>query len=129
MYESQDDCPVARTLGMIGDRWTILILRDLFRGYRRYNDLLRSLDGISPNLLADRLKRLEKHGIVERELYCERPPRGEYRLTWRGRRLAPVLEAMRQWGEAFADLAFDGPAPLAAPLATPATGAGALASG
>jgi DNA-binding HxlR family transcriptional regulator len=51
MYESQDNCPVGRTLGMIANRWTILILRDLFRGYLRYNDLLRSLEGISPNLL------------------------------------------------------------------------------
>lgn len=86
---------------MIGDRWTILILRDLFRGYRRYNDLLRSLEGISPNLLSERLKRLEEYGLMERELYCQSPPRGEYRLTWQGRRLAPILEAMRQWGENF----------------------------
>ena len=86
---------------MIGDRWTILILRDLFRGYRRYNDLLRSLEGISPNLLADRLRRLEEHGLVERHLYCQRPPRGDYRLSTRGKRLAPVLEAMRQWGETY----------------------------
>ena len=107
VYASQEECPVARTLARIGDRWTILIVRDLFRGYRRYNDLLGSLEGISPNLLADRLKRLEEHGIVERRLYCLRPPRGEYHLTLRGRRLAPVLEAMRQWGEEFA------PAPAA----------------
>ena len=104
---------------MIGDRWTILILRDLFRGYRRYNDLLRSLEGISPNLLADRLKRLEEHGLVERQLYCQRPPRGDYRLTTRGKRLAPVLEAMRQWGDAYT--ACETAAAEAAP-APPATG-------
>ena len=114
MYASQEECPVARTLARIGDRWTILILRDLFRGYRRYNDLLGSLEGISPNLLADRLKGLEEHGIVERRLYCQHPRRCEYHLTLRGRRLVPVLEAMRQWGEEFA---------LPAPAATPA-GAG-----
>ncbi len=78
-----------------------MIVRDLFRGYRRYNDLLSSLEEISPNLLADRLRRLEQDGIVERQLHRQSPPRGEYRLSARGRRLTPVLEAIRQWDEAF----------------------------
>ena len=105
---------MARTLGNIGDRWTALILRGLFRGYRRYNDLLASLEGISPNLLADRLERLEQDGIVERMLYCQRPPRGEYHLSPRGRRLAPIIEALRQWGDSYTELA--PPQPAASPV-------------
>src|SRR5438105_3371254 len=92
-------CPVARTLDLIGERWTALILRDLLReGPRRYQDLQESLEGIAPNTLAARLKDLEENGLVERKLYNERPPRLEYHLTERGRSLGPVLRALRDWG-------------------------------
>jgi DNA-binding HxlR family transcriptional regulator len=92
-------CPVARTLDLIGERWTALLLRDLLRhGPRRYQDFQDSLPGIAPNMLAARLKGLEASGLVERKLYNERPPRLEYHLTDKGRSLGPVLRALREWG-------------------------------
>ncbi|HUN46428.1 MAG TPA: helix-turn-helix domain-containing protein [Stellaceae bacterium] len=93
------DCPVARTLDVIGERWTILILRDLLlQGPRKFQDFESSLAGISPNTLSARLKTLEENGIVERRLYGEHPPRAEYLLTAKGRELGPVLKALRDWG-------------------------------
>jgi len=93
-------CPVARTLNIIGERWTILILRDLsLYGPRKFQDFERSLSGISPNTLSARLKTLEEHGVVERRFYAEHPPRAEYLLTEKGRELRPVLRALREWGE------------------------------
>jgi DNA-binding HxlR family transcriptional regulator len=78
-------CPIARTLDIIGERWTILILRDLV--------------GISPNTLSARLKRLEDAGIVERRFYEQHPPRAEYLLTEKGKDLRPVLRALLDWGQ------------------------------
>ena len=93
------DCPVARTLDLIGERWTILILRDLLlKGPQRFQDLQDSLAGAAPNTLSARLKTLEKQGLIERKLYSEHPPRLEYHLTDRGRSLGPVLGALRDWG-------------------------------
>lgn len=93
-------CPVARALDIIGDRWTILILRDLLLdGRRRFQDLQQSLEGISPNTLSERLKALLESGIVERHFYEEHPPRAEYLLTKKGRSVAPVLRALKEWGE------------------------------
>ena len=93
------DCPVARTLDLIGERWTILILRDLLlEGPRRYQDFQESLAGVAPNTLSARLQELEAHGLVERKLYSERPPRLEYHLTDKGRSLGPVMKALREWG-------------------------------
>jgi DNA-binding HxlR family transcriptional regulator len=94
------NCPVARTLDIIGERWTVLILRDLFlQGPRKFHDFEGSLSGISPNTLSARLKRLEDGGIIERHFYAEHPPRAEYRLTPKGRELGPVMKALRSWGE------------------------------
>jgi len=98
-YESQPHCPVARTLDVVGDRWTILVLRDLSWGRRRFSALLESLKGISANLLSDRLKRLEEHEMIERVFYSDHPPRAEYRLTEKGRAFIPILVAMRDYGE------------------------------
>jgi DNA-binding HxlR family transcriptional regulator len=98
VYASQDKCPVARSLDILGDRWTLLIVRDLLRGRSRYSELLVSLEGIAPNLLSDRLKRLEGQGIVERSFYSDHPPRAEYRLTEKGRALGPVIRSMFDWG-------------------------------
>jgi DNA-binding HxlR family transcriptional regulator len=93
-------CPIARTLDVIGDRWTILILRDLvLQGPRKFQDFERSLRRISPNTLSARLKRLEEAGIVERHFYAQHPPRAEYVLTETGNELRPVLRALLQWGE------------------------------
>jgi DNA-binding HxlR family transcriptional regulator len=95
----QKNCPVARTLDLIGERWTILILRDLFlHGARRYQDFQDSLAGVAPNTLSARLKELEGHGLLERKLYSEHPPRLEYHLTEKGRSLGPLMRAMRDWG-------------------------------
>lgn len=92
-------CPVARTLDLIGERWTPLILRDLIlHGPRRYQDLQDSLAGIAPNTLSARLKDMEANGLIERKLYNERPPRLEYHLTEKGKSLGPVLRALREWG-------------------------------
>src|ERR1700740_2181464 len=91
-------CPIARTLDIVGDSWTILILRDLVvQGPRRFQDFERSLSGISPNTLSTRLKRLEDHGIVERRFYEQHPPRAEYVLTAKGSELRPVLRALLDW--------------------------------
>ena len=100
MSYGQKDCPVARTLDIVGERWTILILRDLLLGGpQKFHDLLRSLSGISPNTLSARLKRLEENNIIVRRFYEEHPPRAEYLLTDRGRELGPVLKALRDWGK------------------------------
>jgi DNA-binding HxlR family transcriptional regulator len=102
MTESRYDlrCPVARTLDIIGERWTILILRDLFReGPRKFNDFEFSLRGISPNTLSARLKSLEEHGILGRRIYEDHPPRAEYFLTEKGRTLGPILKALLEWGQ------------------------------
>jgi DNA-binding HxlR family transcriptional regulator len=93
------DCPVARTLDLIGERWTILLLRDLLlHGPRRFQDFQSSLPGIAPNMLSTRLKSMEDNGLVRRELYSERPPRVEYVLTDKGKSLGPIVKAMREWG-------------------------------
>jgi DNA-binding HxlR family transcriptional regulator len=97
-YKTQEACPVARSLDVIGDRWTLLVLRDLILGRGKFKDLLESLQGISPNLLAQRLKLLEEQGIVERVFYSDHPPRAEYCLTDKGNELIPVLRAMAEWG-------------------------------
>jgi DNA-binding HxlR family transcriptional regulator len=103
--EKQDtaECPVARTLSVIGSSWTCLILRDLLlHGPRRFQDLLDSLDGIAPTTLSERLKMLEQNGVVERSFYSMSPPRAEYVLTAKGRHLGPVVAAMRAWGNKYA---------------------------
>lgn len=92
-------CPVVRALDVIGDSWTLLILRDLFLdGPRKFQDLQESLVGASPNTLSARLKKLEENGIIERRFYTEHPPRAEYVLTERGRELGPVMKSLRNWG-------------------------------
>ena len=95
----RSDCAIAGSLDVLGNRWSLLIVRDLlFRGELRFADLAASAEGVPTNTLADRLRRLEEHGIVAREPYSDRPPRHRYRLTGRGRDLAPVLDAMATWG-------------------------------
>src|SRR5947209_4018321 len=78
------DCPIAKSLDVIGDRWTLLIIRDMLRGTTKYQDLLASLEGISTNLLAERLARLVDEGLVTKIMYSEKPPRAEYHLTEQG---------------------------------------------
>jgi DNA-binding HxlR family transcriptional regulator len=98
----QRDCPVARTLDVIGERWTLLILRDLFlKGPRRFQDFQDSLE-VAPNTLSSRLKDLEANGLVIRRTYSDHPPRLEYQLSAKGRTLGPVLKTLKHWGEHYA---------------------------
>lgn len=91
-------CPVARTAEIIGNKWTPLIVRDLAEGHRRFSELERSLAGISPKTLSERLKRLEEAGVIDRVCYAEVPPRVEYSLTGKGFALLPVIDSMRDFG-------------------------------
>ena len=95
---SQMQCSIARTLEVIGERWSLLVVRDAFYGVRRFDDFQLDL-GVARNVLADRLARLVEHGVMERRQYAERPPRWEYVLTQKGRELMPVLLAMMRWGD------------------------------
>jgi DNA-binding HxlR family transcriptional regulator len=97
-YEGQEACSVARTLEVIGERWTLLIIRDAFLGLARFDQFQESL-GVARNVLTDRLGRLVEAGILERVLYAARPPRHEYLLTEKGRDLFTALNALRQWGD------------------------------
>ena len=91
-------CPVCRTAEIVSGKWTLLVIRDLAAENRRFCELERSLEGISPRTLSLRLRALEEHGIVERHTYPEVPPRVEYALTDKGRALAPLIEDMRAYG-------------------------------
>lgn len=91
-------CSVARALSVVGDRWTLLVLRDAFLGIRRFEDFQADL-GASRHRLADRLRKLVRHGILERVRYQDRPKRFEYRLTEKGRDLYPVVVSLTRWGD------------------------------
>jgi DNA-binding HxlR family transcriptional regulator len=95
------DCSIAASLSFVGDRWTLLILRDAFRGVRRFGDFCADL-GIARNILTDRLEKLVEAGILVRVPYQERPLRHEYRLTEKGRDLSPALVALMRWGDRWA---------------------------
>jgi DNA-binding HxlR family transcriptional regulator len=82
----------------VGERWTLLVIRDLLPGPRRFQDLQASLPGIAPNILSERIKRMEAHGLVEHRLYSDHPPRAEYALTDKRRELGLVVGALAQWG-------------------------------
>jgi DNA-binding HxlR family transcriptional regulator len=99
-YEGQN-CSIARALEVVGERWTLLIIRDALLGLRRFEQFQESL-GIARNVLTDRLNRLVEEGILERVRYSERPERYEYRLTRRGRELNIALAGLRQWGDKYA---------------------------
>ena len=92
-------CPVARTAEIISGKWTLLIIRDLVSGVKRFNQLERSLQGISPKTLSERLRSLEEEGIITRQMFAEVPPRVEYSLTEKGCDLVCVIENMRTFGK------------------------------
>lgn len=94
----RSDCPLACALDIVGDKWTMLILRDLFAGNSRYGDFLVSGEGIPSNILAARLRHLEEAGLIGATPYQERPRRLEYKLTDTGRSLAPVVIGLARWG-------------------------------
>jgi DNA-binding HxlR family transcriptional regulator len=94
----RSNCPIACALDLLGDRWTLLVVRDLIAGKTRFHQFLASDERIPTNVLSDRLRRLEANEIVQSELYSQHPPRAEYHLTQKGRELQPVLRAMAVWG-------------------------------
>ncbi len=94
-------CPVETTLMLIGDRWKVLILRDLFPGTKRFGELRSSVTGISQKVLTQKLKEMEADGIVSRTAYPEIPPRVEYELTELGNTLKPILDSMESWGMSY----------------------------
>jgi len=91
-------CPVANAARLLGDRWTLVILRDLADGPMRFSELEESSGGISPRTLADRLRDMEERGLISRESFREIPPRVEYTLTAKGHDTLPVIEALRSFG-------------------------------
>ena len=97
--ESLPECPVAMTVQLIGTKWKLLILRNLLTRPWRFDELQRSLEGISQKVLTDSLRSMEADGIITRTVYPEVPPRVEYALTELGQSLRPILDAMKDWGE------------------------------
>lgn len=101
MAKTYTNCPVEYTASIIGNKWKIIILRDLFTGTKRYNELTRSVVGISPKVLTENLRDLEKDGIVKRKVYPVVPPKVEYSLTDKGLELRGVIDMMRAFGEKY----------------------------
>lgn len=91
-------CPVETTLKLIGNKWEVLVLRDLMPGTKRFGELKQSIGGVSQKVLTAKLREMEASGLVERHVYAEVPPRVEYSLTPLGRSLKPVLDSLEQWG-------------------------------
>lgn len=94
-------CPVETTLSLIGNKWKVLILRDLLYGTKRFGELKKSIGGVSQKVLTAQLRDMEANGLVERKVYAEVPPRVEYSLTDLGHSLKPILDAMWNWGEEY----------------------------
>lgn len=97
-------CPVATTVALIGSKWKLLVLRNLRQRPWRFNELQRSLEGVSQKVLTETLRSMERDGIVRRTAYPEIPPRVEYSLTSLGRTMTPILDAMEQWGRSYQEL-------------------------
>lgn len=95
------DCPVETTLTLIGDKWKVLILRDLLTGTKRFGELKKSVGKVSQKVLTAQLRDMEQSGLVNRKVYAEVPPRVEYSLTELGQSLKPILDAMSNWGEGY----------------------------
>ena len=92
------ECSIEKALDILGGKWTFLIIRDLFTGTKRFGELRKSLSGVSPKTLSERLKELEEKGVVTRFAYPTVPPTVEYSLTEKGRSLKPVIKEMKLWG-------------------------------
>lgn len=97
MDEHRSGCPIATTLDLVGDKWSLVILRDMINGKRKFSEFLASPERITTNILTDRLTRLERDGLIARELYSARPKRYAYAPTRAGRDLLPVLQSMCRW--------------------------------
>lgn len=98
MPENLPACPVETTLLLIGDKWKVLILRDLMTGTKRFGELKKSIGSVSQKVLTAQLRDMEDKGLVSRKVYAEVPPRVEYSLTELGKSLQPILDAMQSWG-------------------------------
>ena len=94
-------CPVETTLSLIGDKWKVLILRDLITGTKRFGELKKSIGTVSQKVLTAQLRNMEENGLIHRKIYAEVPPRVEYSLTELGQSLKPILDAMQNWGEEY----------------------------
>lgn len=94
-------CPVETTLMLIGDKWKVLILRELMPGKKRFGELKKSIGNVSQKVLTAQLRDMEENGLVYRKVYAEVPPRVEYSLTELGQSLKPILDAMQNWGEEY----------------------------
>jgi DNA-binding HxlR family transcriptional regulator len=103
MAQQENDSPLSQALARVGDRWTLLVVEALLDGPRRFNDLLDQLPGIAANILSERLKRLEREGLLVARPYSDRPPRAAYQLTAEGRELAGALRLLAYWGAGHAD--------------------------
>ena len=114
MRRYAQDCPIARTLDIVGDRWTLIILRDLFFGRTKFSEFRDASPAPPPKVLSARLKMLTDEGLIERNVYSEHPLRADYRLTERGRTLQPVILAIVKWG---LDNMYDGEPKLHAAVA------------
>lgn len=105
MEQNLPACPVETTLLLMGNRWKVLIIRDLLDGTKRFGELKKSIGNISQKVLTTNLRTMEEAGLVNRKVYAEVPPRVEYSLTSTGKSLEPILDAMRDWGEEYKQLA------------------------
>ena len=105
----RSDCPIASTLDIIGDRWSLVIIRDMTFGSSRFSDFLSGAEGIKRNILADRLRRLEGEGIIRRRPYQDKPPRYAYTLTDKGADLLPIIQSLALWGQKHLDHVYDPP--------------------
>lgn len=94
-------CPVATTLNLIGNKWKILILRNLLKGTQRFNEMLKTINGISQKVLTENLREMEKDGVIKRKVYPEVPPKVEYSLTNLGESLRPIIKSMEVWGNEY----------------------------
>ena len=99
--EELPECPVATTVQLIGNKWKILIIRNLIDKTQRFTDFLKTITAISQKVLTDNLRALENDGLIEREVFAEVPPRVEYSLSELGKTLRPILDAMRNWGDEY----------------------------
>lgn len=101
-------CPVATTVGLIGNKWKLLIIRDLLAGTKRFGELRKSVTGISQKVLTDNLRSLEEDGLLTRKVYAEVPPRVEYTLSELGCSLKPIMDSMAEWGNHYKQLVASG---------------------
>lgn len=98
---SRSECPIASTLDILGDRWTLVILRDMFFGKSKFGDFLKSQENIATNVLTKRLELIEEFGLAQKTVYQERPQRYEYKLTDKGKALLPILQSMSRWANEY----------------------------